>query len=178
MAQRLKLNWVPHSELSAAHAIRVVATGVDCTDSKTLELLREGVTEINQRLVSSSLDIGVFWKTYVDSIARDLPRNDAVRDSLAQSGCSELQLDQSTKTIANRIGDCRRQFFDRSPKTKRTFRTAFEATARPLGHVRTWVADRDSKIDLGRSTTKILVALEGSRFDGPTDARRRWGLCS
>ena len=65
MAKIAKIRWVADPELSAAHSAYVVATGAPCTDSKTEQLLVGPVTDINNRLLSSSIDVAVFWQHYL-----------------------------------------------------------------------------------------------------------------
>jgi hypothetical protein len=112
----LKLRWEANSELSAAWATYVVATGMICTDDKTEQVLIGGVTEINHRLVTASIDNGRFWTSYFDrSVAGD-DCESAVAISLVNAGCNELQLEQTARGIVSRVSEARHLFFQRYPK--------------------------------------------------------------
>ena len=116
MARRTNVRWVAQVELSAAHAAFIVATGARCTDSKTEQRLIAGVTDINNRLLSASLDIGVFWEQYLLEIFRETETQQACTVALMWSGCNEMQVDQTAKAITSRLSDARLGFLQRFPK--------------------------------------------------------------
>ena len=62
MACRTTIEWISHAELSAAHAAYSVATEATCNDQKTEKLLVQPVTEVNNRLFASAVDVGQFWQ--------------------------------------------------------------------------------------------------------------------
>jgi hypothetical protein len=128
VAKQVAIRWSAHGELSAAHAAYVVATGARCTDPKTEALLIEPVTEVNNRLVSSSIDVGAFWQSYLVERLRDTEMNVACAMALMSSGCSELQVEQTTKAISGRLSDARLAFMQRFPKLAEQL----ELRARPL----------------------------------------------
>ena len=112
----MKLRWKADTDLSAAWATYIVATGMTCTDQKAEQVLIGAVTEINHRLVSASIDIGRFWTCYLDrSVAGDAC-DTAVTLSLIHSGCSELQVEQTAKGIGSRVSEAKQLFFQRYPK--------------------------------------------------------------
>lgn len=112
----MTLRWVAHVELSAAHAALVVATGARCIDSQTEQRLIAPVTEINNRLLSASLDIGVFWEQYLVELLRDTELQPACSIALMWSGCNEMQVEQTSKAICSRLSDARLGFLQRFPK--------------------------------------------------------------
>lgn len=128
MAQKVNIRWSADVELSAAHAAYVVARGLPCTDPKTEQLLVGPVTEINNRLLSASIDVAAFWQRYVLETLNDSELSRACMLSLLTAGCSELQVEQTSKAVANRLGDARRAFFQRFPKLSQQL----ELRARPL----------------------------------------------
>ena len=99
MAKRVQLRWIGDPELSAAHAALLVATGARCADEKTEQLLIRPVTEINNRLLSASVDMGTFWRTYYAEKFRDPGSDQACANALIAGGCSELQMDQTCKVV-------------------------------------------------------------------------------
>ncbi len=128
MAKRTSVRWVAQVELSAAHAAFVVATGAPCTDTKTEQRLIAPVTEINNRLLSASLDIGVFWEQYLLEVLREAEMQQACSVALMWSGCNEMQLDQTAKAISSRLSDARLGFLQRFPKLSEQL----DLRARPL----------------------------------------------
>ena len=73
MACRTTIEWISHAELSAAHAAYSVATEATCNDQKTEKLLVQPVTEVNNRLFASAVDVGQFWQKYLLLIMSDIP---------------------------------------------------------------------------------------------------------
>ncbi len=116
MAASLKVKWKVHPRLSAIHAAYAVATSERCSDSKTESALAPAVTDINQRLLSASLDIGTFWRRLIVEAADDRDDQAACEIALAAAGCSELQLDSTSAVILNRVRDCRTVMTNRFPK--------------------------------------------------------------
>lgn len=112
----MKLHWEADPELSAARAIYVVATGTPCTDAKTEQSLIAAVTDVNHRLLSASIDNGRFWTGFLDRCVAGDAWAIAVSISLARAGCSELQLDQTARSILSRLNEARHLFFQRFPK--------------------------------------------------------------
>ncbi len=128
MAKRTTIRWVADPELSAAHSAYVVATGAPCTDLKTEQLLVGPVTDINNRLLSSSIDVAVFWKHYLAGLLSGCEINAACAAALMSGGCSELQVEQIGKAISNQLSDARRAYTGRFPKLAEQL----ELRARPL----------------------------------------------
>jgi hypothetical protein len=128
VAKRLTVRWSAQVELSAARAALVVATGARCIDLKTEQLLVPVVTEINNRLLSGSLDMSVFWEQYLDEVLRESEATQACAAALIWAGCSEMQVEQTAKAIASRMSDARRMFLQRFPKLSEQL----ELRARPL----------------------------------------------
>ena len=128
MAKKVILRWQAHTELSAAHAAYVVATGARCSDGKTEQMLVEPVTELNNRLLSSAVDIGRFWQQYLQEIMSDREMASACSIALMASGCSEMQVEQTAKAVTTRLGDARQAFLRRFPKLAEQL----ELRARPL----------------------------------------------
>mgnify|MGYP001812900974 FL=1 len=112
----VKIRWVASVELSVAHAAFVVATAARCSDSKTEQLLVPPVTDINNRLLSASLDIGVFWEQYLMEVLRETDMQQACSIALMWSGCSEMQVETTSKAITSRLSDSRLAFLQRFPK--------------------------------------------------------------
>ena len=112
----VKVKWKSQPRLSAIHAAYVVATSNRCSDTKTETALAPSATEINQRLLSASLDMGAFWRRLLIEAAEERDDKTAVEIALIASGCSELQLDSTTAAIVNRILDCRNVMTNRFPK--------------------------------------------------------------
>ena len=128
MAGRTTIEWVPHPELSAAHAAYVVATRTPCNDKKIERLLVQPVTEVNNRLFASAVDVSQFWQHYLLQIMSDVSMEKACGLALLSAGENELQVDQTTKAIVNRLGDARLAFLNRYPKLSEQL----ELRARPL----------------------------------------------
>ena len=124
----MKIRWVPHPELSAAHAAYVVATGARCIDDKAEQVLVQPVTELNNRLLASSIDVGQFWRQYLLEIMSDVGMEQACETALLSSGGNEMQVEQTSKAIANRLGDARLAFMGRFPKLSEQL----DLRARPL----------------------------------------------
>ena len=128
MAKSAKIRWVADPELSAGHAAYVVATGAPCTDSKTEQLLVGPVTDINNRLLSSSIDVAIFWQHYLAGLLSGAEISEACAAALILGGCSELQVEQTGKAISNRLSDARQAYTGRFPKLGEQL----ELRARPL----------------------------------------------
>ncbi len=116
MAAIVNVKWKAQPRLSAIHAAYVVATSERCSDSKTESMLAPAVTDINRRLLSASLDMGVFWRRLILEAADDRDDQAACEIALAAAGCSELQLDSTSSIVLNRIRDCRTVMTQRFPK--------------------------------------------------------------
>ncbi len=128
MSNPVTVRWIAHTELSAAHAAFVVATGARCTDQKTEQLLVDPVTDINNRLLSSSIDVSSFWQHYLSETMNGADVTRACTVALLASGCSELQIEQTTKAISHRMNSARQAFLQRFPKLAEQL----ELRARPL----------------------------------------------
>jgi len=125
---RTNIQWVPHPELSAAHAAYLVATRAKCNDHKTEQLLVQPVTEVNNRLFASAVDVSQFWQQYLLQVMSDVPMERACGIALLSAGANEMQVDQTTKAIVNRLGDARLAFISRYPKLTEQL----DLRARPL----------------------------------------------
>ena len=128
MARKVNLLWQAHAELSAAHAAYVVATGARCADPKIEQLLVGPVTEVNNRLLSSAIDIGMFWQRYLTEVMSDCQMTSACSIALMSSGCNEMQLEQTANAVTSRLGDARQMFMRRFPKLSEQL----DLRARPL----------------------------------------------
>ena len=128
MAGSLRIQWVSHPELSAAHAAYVVATGAKCIDEKTEQVLIPPVTEANNRLLASSIDVSQFWRQYLIQIMSDVDMDQACELALLSAGGHEMQVEQTSKAIASRLADARVAFMRRFPKLAEQL----ELRARPL----------------------------------------------
>lgn len=128
MASRVNVRWVVHTELSVAQAAYVVATGADCVDPKTEQLLVESVTGINTRLISASIDVAEFWQQYRSAIAAGENCQSGCAAALITAGCSEFQVEQTGKAIFSLLSECRIEFSRRFPKLS----DQLELRGRPL----------------------------------------------
>jgi hypothetical protein len=128
VAQRVNLRWVAAPELSAAHATYVVATGAPCIDQRIEQLLLGSVTDINNRLVTASIDMAQFWKEYFNQVVAQTEMGEACTRALMTAGCSELQVEQTAKAITRRLGDARQAFQKKFPKLAEQL----ELRAKPL----------------------------------------------
>ncbi len=116
MAGKLSIRWRGDTQLSAIHAAYVVATDAVCSDRKTQQALVAPATEINNRLLSASVDVASFWRRLFAEYAFDSASDRAVEIALISAGGSELQLEQTAAAISNRLGECRLAFHSRFPK--------------------------------------------------------------
>ncbi len=128
MAAPVTVRWVTHPELSIVHAAYTVATGARCVDPKTEQLLVKPVTGINTRLISSSIDVGEFWHRYRSEFVDHDGGNRACSSALLAAGCSELQIEQTSKAISSLLSECRLSVDRRFPKLSEQL----ELRARPL----------------------------------------------
>ena len=128
LAGNTKIQWVAHPELSAAHAAYLVATRAPCNDPKTEQTLIQPVTEANNRLFSASVDVGQFWQQYLLQVLSDVPMEQACGVALLAAGANEMQVEQTSKAVANRLGDARLAFTNRYPKLAEQL----DLRARPL----------------------------------------------
>ncbi|MGI9469715.1 MAG: hypothetical protein ACR2OA_21515 [Rubripirellula sp.] len=117
-----------HPELSAAHAAYLVATRAQCNDQKTEQSLIQPVTEVNNRLFASAIDVSQFWQQYLLQILSDVPMEQACGVALLSAGANEMQVDQIAKAIVNRLADARLAFNHRYPKLAEQL----DLRARPL----------------------------------------------
>lgn len=113
---RVNVLWKVSSELSAAHAARIVASGAKCTDPQTESLLVEPVAQINTRLINDSIDIAEFWRSYLSEVAAGNSIDRASATSLIQAGCNELQLDSTSGAVAKQLAEAKSLFNGRFPK--------------------------------------------------------------
>ena len=141
MSANIRIRWTPHPRLSAIHAAYVVAGGSRCVDPKTEKLLVTPVTELNNRLLSASVDVGRFWRRLIVEVAGervagervagervtgervtgqrgDGDRSDsrAVEIALTDAGLSELQLEPNAQGVTRLIADCRSAYAAHLPK--------------------------------------------------------------
>ncbi|MCG8651604.1 MAG: hypothetical protein MI861_17310, partial [Pirellulales bacterium] len=105
-----------------------VATGASCVDAKTEQLLVEHVAGINTRLISASMDVREFWHRYRGEIADHDDHGRACAAALLAAGCSEFQIEQTSKAISSLLSDCRIAFQHRFPKLAEQL----QLRARPL----------------------------------------------
>ena len=116
MASSPRIRWKPDTALSTIHAAYSVAVGAACTDEKLEQALVPCVTQINERLLSSSIDMRGFWSRLVrESIGCDETRA-ACETALVASGCSALQVDQTSRGIVRQLDECRIVVHDRFPR--------------------------------------------------------------
>ncbi|MGB0599167.1 MAG: hypothetical protein ACPGLY_20985 [Rubripirellula sp.] len=102
--------------MSAAHAAHIAAIGAAFADPSTEQLLVEPVTEINNRMVASSLDVAEFWQRYLREVMIDTEQSVACAEALLAAGCSELQLEQISRAVRGRLVDARSLFLKKFPK--------------------------------------------------------------
>lgn len=128
VARKVNIRWTADVEMSAAHAAYVVARGLPCVDQKMEQLMIGPVTEINSRLLASSIDVAAFWQRYLSETLDEVETAQACMLSLLSAGCSELQVEQTGKAVSNRLSDARRAFLRRFPKLGQQL----ELRAKPL----------------------------------------------
>ncbi len=112
----MKVVFKTDAELSALHALAVVARSQSCIDAKLESLLTPAASVVNERLELAELDVSVFWQ----SLLRVVGNNDAakVEAALLRAGCSELGLESLMPAILGRLGDARMAVRERFPKLK------------------------------------------------------------
>jgi hypothetical protein len=110
------IRWSASPKLSEIHAAQCVAMGRPLTDRKTEQALIVPSTQINQRLLSASIDVNEFWQRLFQETAFDANNPRACEIALVAAGCSELQVEQTGKAIGSRLGECRVAFHRRYPK--------------------------------------------------------------
>lgn len=116
MAGKLTVRWRYDLQLSVIHAAYVVATDSVCSDARTQAALVQPATNLNNRLLSASIDVAEFWHQLISQHLDDGGNARALEVALLQAGCSELQLEQTAGAIANCLGECRLAFQKRFPK--------------------------------------------------------------
>ena len=116
VAGNTQIRWVSQPELSAAHAAYLVAIRAQCNDQKTEQSLIQPVTEVNNRLFASAVDVSQFWRQYLLQVISDVPMEPACSVALLSAGANEMQLEQTTKIIVNRLSEARLAFNHRYPK--------------------------------------------------------------
>ena len=116
MSSVSRIRWSASTKLSEIHAARTVAMGRPLTDRKTEQALALPATEINQRLLSASIDVTAFWQRLFDETAFDAENTRACEIALVAAGCSELQAEQIGRAVGSRLGECRIAFHRRYPK--------------------------------------------------------------
>lgn len=100
------------------HAAFVVATGGACSDNKTEQALVGPTTEINTRLLSSTVDVRGFWSALFAAVAAGGAVRQACEPALLAAGCSELQVEQTAAAVGSRLDECRIAFQARFPKLR------------------------------------------------------------
>ncbi|MEL6110758.1 MAG: hypothetical protein AAFU85_32535 [Planctomycetota bacterium] len=113
-----KVSFDPAVELSAIHASIVVATGGVCTDPKTEAALVKPATDINTRLVSASVNVGVFWNSLFREVMAGQSGREACPGALAAADCNPLLLDPTAAAVTSRLDECRLSFQRRFPKLR------------------------------------------------------------
>ncbi len=116
MAGKFTIRWQSDPQLSVIHAAYVVATDAVCSDRKTHQALVGPATEINNRLLSASIDVATFWDRLFAEYAFDPGHARICEIALTDAGCSELQLEQTAGAISNCLAECRLAFLARFPK--------------------------------------------------------------
>ena len=97
-------------------------------DRKTEQALEGPATSINTRLLAASLDVREFWTHLRRQLIIGADPDSACADALRQAGCSEFQLEQTSRAITSLIRECRSGFNSRFPKLVEQL----ELRARPL----------------------------------------------
>lgn len=116
MSSLTTIRWTPSPKLSEIHVAQTVAMGRELTDRKTEQALVAPATQINQRLLSASIDVGEFWQRLFIETAFDADNPRACEIALVAAGCSVLQVEQTAKAIGSRLGECRLALHRRYPK--------------------------------------------------------------
>ncbi len=116
------------SALTVIHAAQVVAVGGSCTDEKLEQSLVPHVAEINNRLLSSSIDVRSFWDELVRTPELSDSVDEACQTALVAAGCSELQVEQTGRGILRQLDDCRLAVNARFPRLSEQL----ELRSRPL----------------------------------------------
>lgn len=128
MSKRVALQFKPDVRLSAVHASYVVATGAACNDQRTEKALVRGTSELNTRLLSSSIDVAIFWNQLLAATARGESPTESCESALLRAGCSEMQVEQTGKAISRLLSECTSAFERRFPKLSEQL----ELRAKPL----------------------------------------------
>lgn len=143
MADPVTINWRAHVRLTAVHAAYVVAAGGPCADRKTEQALLDIAAELNNRLLTASVDVPAFWRGLLrhemsiaaaESAGSDRSTDPARVDrrgceiALAEAGVSEMQLEPTARAVAYQLGECRLAIAARFPKLADQLRLR----ARPL----------------------------------------------
>ncbi len=116
MPKKSNVRFCPATDLSVVHAAFVVATGGVSNDAKTEQSLAGPTSEINTRLLSSTIDVGGFWSSLFAAVAAGQTARRACEPALLSAGCSELQVEQTAAAVASRLDECRIAFHGRFPK--------------------------------------------------------------
>jgi len=116
MASLSTIRWSASPKLSEIHAAQTVALGRPVVDRRTEQALVAPATEINQRLLSASIDVNTFWQRLFQEALFDPENPRGCEIALMAGGCSELQVEQTAKAIGSRLGECRLAFHRRYPK--------------------------------------------------------------
>jgi len=110
--------------LSGIHAARVVASG-NCIDAATEKALAGPVAQLNQRLISQSIDVAIFWPALIREVARNkdgsggkVSDQASCEQALIAAGISEFQSEQTSRAVAHLLGQCREAFATRYPKLR------------------------------------------------------------
>ncbi|MEM9644129.1 MAG: hypothetical protein AAF989_03965 [Planctomycetota bacterium] len=126
-----QIRWKTHVRLSALHAARTVGSGHVCIDAATQRQLSVLVSELNQRLVSQSVNVARFWETLICETAMrkdsrgkesgsksgiDTDQRSLCVSALTSGRISEFQIEQTAITVSRAIRDCQQAFTSRFPK--------------------------------------------------------------
>ena len=113
---RTAVLWRTASDLSAAHATYVVATGGVCTDSKLESLLVDDAAQINTRLVNESVDVSRFWSQYLCEVAAQTPIDTACARALTSAGSNQWNSEQTGGAVTRRLVSARDVFSKKFPR--------------------------------------------------------------
>ena len=190
----IKVRWTPHPRLSAIHAAYVIASGGESVDPPCQRLLLGPVTELNDRLLSASVDVRLFWRRLIQETAADRslperPGGDRIDEraceiALTAAGVSEFQLEATAQAVARRIGECRSAFYSRFPKLADQLRLRsgplkerWETYGPGLLHAvarRIWDGDPPPDWWPPRFEALLLQPIRGGAGDFDAEGQRFW----
>ena len=184
MAKPTSIQWLSDPQLSVIHATYVVATDARCIDPKLQHALVGPATELNERLLSASVDVAAFWQRLMAECLFDPSNKNTTELALVQAGCNELQLEQIAGAVGNCLSDCRLAFQKRFPKLV----DQLELRIRPLKDrwetigpglllnlsKQIWGQDAPSDWWPSKITAVAVQPIRGGDGDYDPDAERLW----